>query len=116
MRDIEGKLADGKTLNDDDIAYASDHAIALPAEYDDAVAAHQKELMSGKPAVYPTESVSMGPGLFLSEDELGSLNKAELQSLADAKGIEASGTKAAMVATLSGGAAPTEEAEAEEEG
>jgi len=115
--DIVGKLAKGESLSDDDVAYAVAHSIVLPEEYGEAENQQRQAItFAGVPTdgtpVYGTgaafPSAGSGPGLFLDPDELSALTKAELQALADVKGMEASGTKADIVASLTGQAAPEE--------
>jgi hypothetical protein len=126
-RNIDEKLASGETLSDDDVAYASDHNIALPEEYGAAVKEHQAGV--GEDGGRPIEPVfqtgpafaspqeAMGPGVFLSEEELDGLNVGQLRAIAEVKGVEVSGRKASIVATLASGAeAATDEEDEEDEG
>jgi hypothetical protein len=113
-RDIQGKLAAGETLDDDDITYAMDRGIALPEEYEGAVATMQAERVAGQPPtpVFQTGAFgfgpSAGPGIFISEDQLNQLKKKELETLADllGKDVDMSDSKSDMVAALVGAEAP----------
>jgi len=123
-RNVQEKLAKNQKLDDDDVEYARQRGIALPDEYGEA-SGTVSQLEPGTTPVpvaqtgpaYPMPGRDQqGPGVFLTADELESLTAAEIESVAEAKGVEISGrSKAAKVASLVGGGAPAEEAEAEAE-
>lgn len=107
---IEEKLAGSGKLSDDEVQWAADHSMALPEEYADHVRDYQAQRIAGRPydplmqtgAAFAQPNQS-GPGVFLSEDDLNQMNKDMLVTIGEATGVELSGTKAQMVATLSGG-------------
>lgn len=120
-RDIEGMLASGEKLSDEDVAYATDHGINLPEEYGAAV---QERKATTEMGLHEGPLVQTGPqyasapgepGLFLSEDALSGLTKPVLEAIADAAGIEVNGTKPEMVAALSGSPVSDDESDEDED-
>lgn len=119
---IQEKLDKGTSLSDEEVAWAADHSMELPEEYGDAVRSHTAEREAGRPYDPLLETGPAfaqpgpsGPGLFLTEDQLNSLTKDMLFSLAEATEQEVSGTKAEMVAQLAGTASSEPEDEYEDE-
>jgi hypothetical protein len=111
-RDIAGKLASGEKLTEDEVAYASDRGISLPEEYGEKVRTYQMQrelgatpspVFQGGGAFGMGTMESSGPGVFLSEEELGTLTKDTLAAIGDAKGVELGGSKAEMLSDLVGG-------------
>lgn len=121
-RNVLEKLAKNEDLDEADVQYAIQMGYDLPEKYSDKVEAHKAAFDTfGRPngmvvqgGSFPSADNS-GPGLFLGVEELESLTKDQLSSLADVKGLEVSGTKAEMVAQLSGTDASEEVVEAEDE-
>lgn len=121
--DIQGKLAKGEKLTDEEVRYAADREIALPEEYDDAVKAHkgsigddgaaQPVFQTGDAFAQPQQGP---PGLFLSQDDLSGMTKDMLVTLGEAAGVEVSGTKSDMIAQLSGAEVSESEDDEEDEG
>jgi len=114
-RDINGLLASGEELSEDDVRYAVDRGITLPEEYSEHVASYQQELQAGgKPPspVFQTGVVgfgpSAGPGIFLSEDALNELKKKEIARLGEVLGydLDMDMKKEDMVMALVGAEAP----------
>lgn len=118
-RDILGKLANGEELDEDDVAYATEHAIPLPEEYEQAVTSHTEQMVAGRPpdpvfqggpSAPPAVS---GPALYLDEDELLGLKNDTLKEIANVKGADVGGNKANVVSMLLGGASTESEEEDE---
>lgn len=111
------KLANGDKLTEDEVKWAHEHAIALPEEYGPAPLSVQAEIVrpsepifQGGAAFAPSPGQA-GPGLFLTAEQLDSLDKGTLTELADAAGYEVSGRakKADVVQALIGGVPSGEE-------
>jgi hypothetical protein len=124
--DVQTKLAKGDKLDDDEVAYARQHAIPLPEEYGSPVAVQVDPTQTPLPVVQTgpafegaeQDAPDLGPGLFLTVDQLESLNKEDLKKIAEVAGFEvASGAKKDdLVAALAyGGAVEGGEDEAEPE-
>lgn len=98
-QDVLTKLNEGKKLDDDEVAYARQHAIPLPEEYGTPAAVQVDPTQTPLPVVqtgpaFESAAQDLGPGLFLTLDQLESLNKGQLKALAEVAGYEvASGAK-----------------------
>jgi hypothetical protein len=99
VRPVLAKLAKGESLDDDDVAWARERGIPLPAEYG-----------SQTEASNPDDEESAELGLEddgeVEEDgpDLARLSKAELLSMAESKGIDVlqNATKAELIEALQG--------------
>lgn len=110
-RNVREKIANGEKLDDLDVQYAVERGIELPEEYGQKASSvvHNMGGNFGQPPVpvvdggsYPQPN-DQGPGLFLTEDQLGSLKNDVLREIAETVGVEVSGKKSSIVAQLSGG-------------
>src|SRR3990170_6833331 len=109
-KDILAKLAAGKKLSEREVQLAVDRSITLPEEYNAQISEYQHQGVGGEPptpvvssAQFPTAQSVSGPVVILDEASLMSLKKGTLAEIADAAGIEATGTKSEMVSALLGG-------------
>jgi len=108
---IAEKIANDETLSEDEIKYAVDRGMALPEEYDEQVGTVQAAMdPTGRPLApvaqtgpaYEQPAQDMGPGVFLSDEDLAALDKGTLEKIGGLVGAELSGTKAEMIEQLTG--------------
>jgi len=121
---INEKIANGETLSDDEIKYAVERGMALPDEYDVQVGTVQSAMdPTGRPyepvaqtgPAYAQPEQNMGAGVFLTEEDLSSLDKATLEKVGGLVGADLSGTKAEMVDQLVGGGNDADDADEDQE-
>lgn len=101
-RDISAKIADGGSLDDDDIQYAVSRGIALPDQYSGAAEQATAQMASDGDTgrVAPAAPVD---GLVLDSDMLMTLDKPTLNKIGVAADLDVEGmVKADMVAILTG--------------
>jgi hypothetical protein len=124
-RDVLEKIAEGKDLTEDEVQYARDRGFDLSqyqiegytgdTTHDLGAVGLAPQPMAQTGPAFPMPGQG-GPGVFLTPDQLKTLKKDTLSEIAEAAGVEASGTKNEMVAALTGTGVEPESEEGEEEG